>query len=127
MKNHKLSFFTFLLTILILPSCGDDGGSMMDDQQPTIDCSGVDPSYMTDVFPIIQATCARPDCHVEGFQNGNFLTYEGFKQQIDQGDVQRRAIELRDMPPDNTTGPQDLTEAQVKIIHCWIEDGAPNN
>ncbi|MFT7606221.1 MAG: hypothetical protein ACI8VT_003821 [Saprospiraceae bacterium] len=119
-----------LLPLLILcfgifaVSCGDD-----DTVEPEegIDCTGVDPSYMTDIKPIIDATCALAGCHVAGFVNGDYTTYAGLKAKVDNGSLLRRAVEDKDMPSPDTTGPTSLSTDQIKLINCWIEDGAPNN
>ena len=104
-------------------SCGSD-----DTVEPEgIDCTGINPSYMDDIKPIIDATCALAGCHVAGFVNGDYTTYEGLKSKVDNGSLSRRVVEDKDMPPPDTSGPTELTTVQIQLIHCWIEDGAPNN
>ena len=92
-----------------------------------IDCMGITSTYSADVKAIIDLSCAISGCHVNGFIRGDFTTYEGLKTEIDNGSVQLRTIEQRDMPPSNSSGPTSLTDAQIQLLHCWIEDGAPNN
>lgn len=104
-------------------SCGDDE----EQPGPAIDCTGSDPSYATDIKPIIDNTCALVGCHVENFLQGDYTTYEGLKANVDNGTVSDRVIQNREMPPEGTTGPTELTEAQIRLINCWIADGAPNN
>jgi len=122
-----------LLPILILcigtfmVSCGGD-----DDMEPgggsdPIDCSGLSPSYMNDIKPIIDATCALAGCHEANFLQGDFSAYEGLKDKATDGTLNNRAVVSKDMPPEGTNGPAELTETQIQLIHCWIQDGAPNN
>ena len=101
-----------------------------DDDNPEpegIDCTGSDPSYMNDILPIVNATCALAGCHEAGFVNGDFTTYDGLKSKVDNGSLLQRAVEDKEMPPANSNGPTELTEEQIKLFNCWIEDGAPNN
>lgn len=118
-----------LLPILILcigtfaVSCGGDE----DDEPQGIDCSGLTPSYMNDIKPIVDATCALAGCHVDNFLQGDYTTYEGLKAKVDDGTVSQRVVDIKDMPPENSNGPTELTDEQVRLIHCWIQIGAPNN
>jgi uncharacterized membrane protein len=119
------NFLPLLIICLLIfaVSCGSDDSVEPD----VIDCTGIDPSYMNDIKPIIDESCALAGCHVAGFVNGDYTTYAGLKSKVDNGSLSRRAVEDKDMPPSNTSGPTELTTAQIQLIHCWIEDGAPNN
>ncbi len=105
-------------------SCGDDEDT---DPPVTIDCDGSDPSYMTDIKPMVDATCALAGCHEANFLSGDFTSYDGLKAKADDGSLIERAVTEKDMPPSNTNGPTELTDAQIKLINCWVADGAPNN
>lgn len=126
MKTLKQLFPILILCIgTFIVSCGDDE---MDDPGPSgIDCTGSDPSYINDIKPIVDATCALAGCHEANFINGDFTTYDGLKAKATSGKLIERAVEDKDMPPANSNGPLELTEEQIKLINCWVEDGAPNN
>ncbi len=104
-------------------SCGDDENPEPGD----IDCTGLTPSFMNDIKPIVDATCALAGCHVANFNSGDFTDYDGLKEKVDNGSVNQRVLQDMDMPPSNTNGPTELTEEEIRLIHCWIEIGAPNN
>ena len=82
-------------------------------------------SYSLDVAPIIRSTCAIQSCHVAGFENGDFTTFETFKSKIDNGKLEFM-ISNREMPPANSKGPA-LMPCDLKTIRTWISQGAPNN
>lgn len=119
-------FFPLLILCLgtFAISCGDDEG---DDPPVSIDCTGSDPSYMNDIKPIIDASCALAGCHEANFLNGDFTTYDGLKEKANNGTLIERAVEDKDMPPENTNGPMELSDEEIKLINCWVADGAPNN
>ena len=80
--------------------------------------SGV--SLETEIMPIIEANCAVSGCH------GNVQSPLFGSKEAVRGSAAR--IEARTsagtMPP---AGREDLTQAQIDLISCWVEDGAPNN
>jgi hypothetical protein len=84
-------------------------------------CDGVTPSFVTDVNPIIQSSCAVPDCHAAGSTNGPgpLTSYERIKNAAARI---KPAVVSRFMPKVGS-----LTSAQIKTIKCWIDSGAPNN
>lgn len=84
-------------------------------------CEGVSTSFATNVNPIIQSSCAIPDCHAAGSTNGPgpLTTYAQIKNVA--VDI-KSAVVSRFMPK---TG--SLTDSQIKTISCWVDSGAPNN
>lgn len=130
MQQLNIKAWKQFLPVLILClgvfaiSCGDDDTS---DPTPGIDCNNLTPSYANDIKPIIDASCAVAGCHVANFPSGDYTEYDGLKEKIDSGKVSERVVEDKDMPPTSGTGPEELTTAEIQLIHCWIEDGAPNN
>ncbi len=106
-----------LSVLFILSSCGDDEGG-------TTPCTS--PSYSTDIKPIIDESCALAGCHVAGFADGDYSSYQGLKDNADSGTLDAQ-ITAGNMPPSNSPGPTSISNAQVNLIKCWIADGAPNN
>jgi hypothetical protein len=92
------------------------------DTTSSVDCMGIAKSFVTDVNPIIQNSCAtNSGCHGSGSHNGpgELLTYtEVFNSRSDI----RTAVFTGAMPQ---TG--SLTTAQKASIICWIDNGALNN
>jgi len=107
------------LTLIVVSSCNK--------KNLDIDCTGITVSYINDIKPITDANCAFTGCHVTGFANGDYTSYVGLKAKVDNGQLKKRAIKKRDMPPSNTPGPKGLTDTEIQLIFCWIEDGGPNN
>ncbi|OQP47007.1 hypothetical protein A4H97_05680 [Niastella yeongjuensis] len=84
-------------------------------------CDGVNASFVADVNPIIQSSCAKPDCHAAGSTNGPgaLTSYTQIKNAATQI---KSAVVSRFMPEDGS-----LTQSQIKSISCWVDSGAPNN
>jgi hypothetical protein len=122
MKYYQLNLFLVLTICLTLTfACGND------DEGPSAeDCETRNVSYSGDIVPILNQTCAIPNCHVNGFINGDYEMYADLKAQSDNGSL-RNQVESGAMPPSNTAGPTELTDNEVETFLCWIEDGAPEN
>lgn len=100
-------------------SCSKSGSSNPAPTNP--DCSGVDSRFQASVLPLMQATCAVSGCHNAGSINGpGALTTFA---QISPSAAAIKAAVLAGTMPKNST----LSEAQKKIIVCWVNSGAPNN
>ena len=88
----------------------------------TADCSGPAKSFVTDVSPVFQASCAiNSGCHATGSGNGPgpLLSYSQIFNA--RADI-RSAVASGHMPLNAT-----LTATQINAILCWIDNGAPNN
>ena len=84
-------------------------------------CDGVNSSFAANVAPLIQSSCAKPDCHAAGSSNGPgaLTTYT----QIKNAAVEiKSAVVSRFMPMEGS-----LTPRQIKAISSWVDSGAPNN
>ena len=104
--------------VLLFYSCYNDKEEIL---YGTVSCDGVNASFAANVFPIIQANCAVPDCHAAGSTNGPgpLTTYTEIKNAADHI---KPAVVSRFMPKDGS-----LTTTQIKTISCWVDAGAPNN
>lgn len=112
------ALFAVIIVLLVLNGCGDSDEA----SAATVSCTGVEVSYITDVYPIIEANCAtKSTCHGSGSNNGPgpLLTYS-------QVAVARSAIKSSvasgEMPKDGR-----LSTDEKNTILCWIENGASNN
>jgi hypothetical protein len=83
-------------------------------------CDGSTPTYDADVSLIISSNCLQ--CHGNGSSNGNFSTYNGLSTVIANGTFEQEVLTDQTMPQ---TG--SLTEAQLNLIKCWVENGFPEN
>lgn len=80
-------------------------------------------SFSTDIFPIIQMSCATTGCHIQGgFANGIFEDYDGVNAKVKNGSLRQRVLVEKDMPPGGS-----LSDKELAIIKAWLDNGAPNN
>ena len=89
-------------------------------KKATLDCSTIESKYTSDILPIIRDNCYK--CHGAGSNKGDFTTYAGIKNMVDNGELENEVLKKQEMPP---SGP--LPEEQRKKIRCWLNNGAPNN
>jgi hypothetical protein len=104
------------LLFLLIESCAYDNA----DVQLKTNCETV--SYKSEINTIIQSRCAYSGCHITGFQQGNFTSYDSLKIKIDNGSFRLRVFEMKSMPPLTS-----LSEEEFKKIECWFNAGAKNN
>ena len=108
----------FLIAILsgLLFACGKNP------QTTSVDCSGPMKSFINNVQPVIQGSCATgSSCHGTGSSNGpgpllNYTQLFNARSDI------RSAVLSGHMPPNGT-----LSATEKSIIICWIDNGALNN
>lgn len=111
-------FAALFLSALLITACGDD--------EKPVDCTGVTPGYTADIAPVL-ATCAISGCHGDsGTQAGiNLTTYENVKTASSNSKF-LKAIKhesgAESMPP---AGFEKLSDANIKLIECWIKNGKP--
>jgi mono/diheme cytochrome c family protein len=80
-------------------------------------------SYASQIAPLVMNYCNG--CHTPGGTGtGDFSDYAGLKQKADDGSLKNRVVVVKDMPE---AGSPTLTDAERKLIDCWIKQGAPNN
>jgi uncharacterized membrane protein len=88
---------------------------------PPSDCSTVAAKFSTDVLPLITSRCATPGCHDATAQGGR--VFQNYAQISDAKDrINVRAVVEKTMPQGGS-----LSAAEINILKCWIESGAPNN
>ena len=112
MKKKIIILFSVLLAII---ACSKNSASF------TTDCS-VAKSFLTDVNPIIQSSCATSaGCHATGSTNGpGALT--AYAQVFAARSAIRSAVASGLMPQGSS-----LSTTQKNNIICWIDAGAANN
>ncbi len=116
---EKISITLFFIFFLV--SCSKDKLA-----PPDFSCDP-QPTYNSDVDNIINSSCAYAGCHDGSSAPGNFGSYATLSGFLSPTLFERRALVLRDMPPQEATGPTSLTEEQIQILSCWVEDGYPEN
>ncbi|WP_421875083.1 SprB repeat-containing protein [Marinoscillum sp.] len=78
--------------------------------------SGV--SLASDIAPIIEQNCALSGCHANS-QSPNLSSLENIRTNASR--IQSRTS-AGTMPPSGK-----LPDAEIDLITCWVNDGAPNN
>ncbi|MFT6806797.1 MAG: hypothetical protein ACJA01_000013 [Saprospiraceae bacterium] len=127
MKIKKLNILWIGCLILGLNACNSD---MV---QPAEGCDVIVATYDSNVKEIIDLTCAYSGCHNgNGSAPGNYSTYAGLINVIQDGKFVSRVIDMQDnpsigMPPNMEIYPasqqDDLSPDQMEIIQCWIDSG----
>ena len=92
------------------------------DDLNNLDCSKINSHYSSDVRPIIEGNCNSSGCHNAGSTHGDFTSYTGLKSKADNGTLDARVIQQKNMPLSGS-----LTMDELKKIKCWIDSGSPNN
>jgi hypothetical protein len=74
--------------------------------------------YAASIAPIIQNNCAVSGCH-SGTQAPDFRVFKN---------IQDNAAQIKVLTG-NKTMPQNgtLSQSQIDMIACWVDDGAPAN
>ena len=113
-----LSVFT-ITCILVLLSCSKD-------EETKADCSGVSPTYTSDIAPIINLSCAISGCHTAIFPADglDLSTYSKVKSASINGKVLQSIKHLsgvKAMPQDAAK----LSVDKITKVECWIQAGAP--
>ena len=125
-KSLRLRYSLFVLIGLFLLGCVKDKTEQPSNTNND-DCIILNPSFQVDVQPIIATNCSFYGCHSHSSGVGDFTNYSGIKAKVDNGQIQWRVLDLKDMPPSYSTGPKSLSSDDLEIINCWIENGAANN
>ncbi len=86
-------------------------------------------SYATDIKPILTNSCATVGCH--NGDNGAGRNWNVFSNvQNNASNIKMRTAN-KSMPPAGSTTPSGssaaLTQDQINLIGCWVDDGAKNN
>ncbi|MEZ4952658.1 MAG: hypothetical protein R2825_03660 [Saprospiraceae bacterium] len=129
----KTFYLYFAVLVAVAMACTND--VLPPPERPEF-CNDIIASYNTNVKPIIDESCAYSGCHdgAGGTGPGNYKSYNGILSILDDGSFRNRVLEkerdpLLGMPPDNSIYPEsqkdDLTEEELQIIECWLNEGYP--
>jgi hypothetical protein len=113
--------FPAYLVLFFLVSCSKD------DTPDTVDCTGLTPTYNSDIKAILDASCAKSGCH-DATTMANNINLSNFASAsaISQEDRFLGAIQHKSgftaMPQD---GPK-LADDKIQLLSCWVQNGSPN-
>ena len=125
-NNRILPSIFFVSFFIIIQSCEDH-------QYPapsnSVDCEGFKTvSYSLDIQPIINSNCAivgDGGCHNGG--NGADLDWRVYSNLHDHRDEVDRRVRLPKSATDHMPRIGEITEEQIKLLVCWVRQGAKNN
>lgn len=116
-------FLTFatITCFIVIASCTKDVGPNPDlaPKQTNI-CDTI--TFSKHIKPIIDNNCTG--CHGAGYSYGDLTTHTGIKAKVDAGSFKARVV---DQVPSVMPQGGTLTDAQLTLIKCWLDAGAPNN
>jgi hypothetical protein len=123
MAKKKTLSVLILIMILFAVGCSKESGEPDSNGDAAgSSCEGIDAKFNSDVLPLIQTKCATGGgCHGAGSTNGpGALT--SFNQIENAAGSIKTAVLTGRMPLGGT-----LTNAQIRQISCWVNNGTPNN
>ncbi len=93
------------------------------------DCTGVTPTYTKDVKPILDSYCAMPGmgCHGTGHAASGISLgdYAGASAASSKKSFMG-SIEHLNTYQNMPQGGVRMPDAQIHVLSCWVENGAPN-
>ena len=123
----RITCISVLAFLFIMVSCAKD------QTDPPDNSCGSDLDYLTNIKPIIDASCALSGCHDGTTGIGDYSNYDGLEQVLRFGSFANRVIDQREnpvvgMPPDNAVdvgGVADLQDEEIEMIMEWLDNGFP--
>ena len=121
----KLFYYLFVAGALMISACNTD---MLPEPTPPV-CDMIEITYDDGMRELIDQACAYSGCHTVSFPQGDFSTYDGLFSRLDNGKFKEEVIDQRTMPPEYSPAgrPKELTEEEMALIECWIENNYPEN
>lgn len=122
-KNALRSYLLLAILATSVAGCYYDKEELLYSGRTTAPaCGTISAKFSTDVKAIMLNKCATAGCHDAAGAAGGavLLTYTQISAQAAR--INQRCVVIKDMP---TSGP--LSTAEIAIVKCWIESGAPNN
>lgn len=100
--------------------------SKEDDPSSDFDCTGVTPTYTTNIKAILDANCATSGCHdaVTKEDGKDFSTYASAKT-LSQESAFLGAIQHKSGFEPMPQGSDKLSDATIKLLGCWVQNGSP--
>lgn len=110
----RLVIISTIISIIAATGCESSKSDVLPD------CATVPARFAEDVLPLIQTKCAI-SCHSasSGPGVGPLTNYTQIKN---KAALIKSLVETKKMPKNGS-----LTDAEIKIISCWVDAGAENN
>lgn len=112
--------FPIMIMLVLAIACNKD-------QTPdTVDCTGITPTYTSDIKAILDVSCAKSGCHdTEYHENGYDLSTYATAKPVSQNDRFLGAIQHKNgfTPMPENSG--KLSQENIDLITCWVQNGSP--
>ncbi len=110
-----------VVAAILLAACGGKESPI-----PAVDCTGVSPTYTNAVKDIFDNSCATGGCHDAATKESGYdlSDYAGSKAASTKDNLLgsiNHTSGFEAMPK----GSAKLSDAEIKIITCWVDSGAP--
>jgi len=109
---YKYLFTGFILISLAASGCKD--------KKLEPECQGDKPTYDNGISAIINEKCTNFQCHGPGSNQAEFTSFAGMSLAISNGNFEKRVLINQTMPRNSF-----LTQTQIDLIQCWVDNGYP--
>lgn len=112
-------FISCLVAITLFTQCRKE-------EVDVVDCSGITPTYSSNIKSILDANCATAGCHNSASKKSGYdlSTYETSKTAAGNkefvGSIQHKKGYTK-MPKSASK----LSETNIQLITCWVQNGMP--
>ena len=120
---NKIDFTRYILLVsglfLLLASCNKE-------EVTPLDCTGLTPTYATDIKTILDVNCAISGCHgpyshQDGIDLSNYPDASAASHNSNfLGAIQHKKG-YEPMPKDAAK----LSEGNIQLLTCWVQNGSP--
>lgn len=117
--NKGILIGFFFLSLLFIVSC--------DKEDTKVDCTGVSATYTKDIEKIMTASCSFVGCHdsTTKSEGVDLSTYEATKT-ASKSSKFLKSIKHESGASKMPKGLDKLSDADIKLIECWVSNGTPN-
>lgn len=121
-KAFYLSFA--IASFLLILGCEKDE----DDVLASFDCTNVEPTYDLEIKAILNRDCATSGCHSSSSQAGgiNLGSYTAAENESTKARFLGAINQLSGYESMPRSG-NKLSEDDIKLITCWVDNGSPEN
>ena len=85
-------------------------------------CDTITVTYDLQIKPIIDASCAFTGCHVQGFNWGNYSSFDGLVPYLNDAKFKKEVINTMNMPDGFS-----LSATDFELVECWVNNNYPEN
>lgn len=90
----------------------------------TVSCDSIAASFSQDILPLINSKCSP--CHVDGNASGGH-TWTNYDEVFADKNLILSAINHEPSTSNMPQGRDKLSDENIRLVECWIENGALDN